>query len=136
MRGEKNSTNISKVFCKINHQVNKEYGRLYVYDRAVAETKPGDSYFKYIEQIWKDDVLRLVFTNTGLDRYYLDITDPAVINENEKEILVEKASLVTWNGLYHFNKFDTRPYTITFKLEQKIVIQTEEFMDVKHMRRY
>ncbi|MGD9908987.1 MAG: hypothetical protein AB7U79_00105 [Candidatus Izemoplasmatales bacterium] len=40
--------------------VDKEYGRLYVYDRAVTETKPGDSYFKYIEQVWREDVLRFL----------------------------------------------------------------------------
>lgn len=116
--------------------VNKVFGRLDVYEKAVCETKPGDSYFRFLDSKNQNGCLRLTFTNNGTDRYYLDVYSPQEITENEVEMRIKKASQVIYNGIWWGKDYEKVTFTITYEMKEYIVVETTSLKGETKIHRY
>lgn len=71
-----------------------------IYQQDPCGGRPYDNIYQLLTSEKSDSILSFTFTNSGDERFCLDVYDPNLCDESEKYILIGKADKVVWTYYY------------------------------------
>lgn len=108
-------------------KINKKFGYLQIYGNDPHNGRPGDSYYKYLDELKNDNYLCYSFTNSGKEIYYLKVYNPKFIDETEDSVLIGTADKVVWNSFDYKKRYIRVPFKKTYIYKDYKLNITEEY---------